>query len=113
MIVDETKNTIFPECGVAVLFPKKNDATAHQTAVEKKNGPVILPQQPPLAPNLNAPTDLDGDGVFEDINGNGRLDFNDVVALFENLPNAEVPFQDINGNGRIDFDDIVELFKQI
>jgi len=66
-----------------------------------------------LAEGLNPPTDPDNDGVFEDLNGNGRLDFNDVVVLFENLPDAETPFQDINENGRIDFDDIVELFKEI
>jgi len=62
---------------------------------------------------LSPPTDPDNDGVFEDINGNGRLDFSDVVALFENLPDARAPFQHFNDNGRIDFDDIVELFKQI
>jgi PKD repeat protein len=81
--------------------------------VTTQNGTVNVTEQPRLAEGLNPPTDLDNDGVFEDINGNGRLDFNDVVALFENLADAEVQFQDVNENGRIDFDDIVELFEEI
>ncbi len=28
-----------------------------------------------------APTDPDGDGHFEDLNGNGRLDYEDVQVL--------------------------------
>ena len=81
--------------------------------VTTQNGTVTVREQGPLAPGLNPPTDSDNDGVFEDLNGNGRVDFNDVVILFENLPDAETPFQDVNNNGRIDFDDIVELFKEI
>jgi len=81
--------------------------------VTTQNGTVTVREQGPLAPGLNPPTDPDKDGVFEDVNGNGRLDFNDVVILFDNLPDAEVQFQDVNGNGRIDFDDIVELFGKI
>jgi PKD repeat protein len=81
--------------------------------VTTQNGTVTVREQGPLAPGLNPPSDPDNDGVFEDVNGNGRVDFNDVVVLFENLPDAEAPFQDVNGNGRIDFDDIVELFQEI
>jgi PKD repeat protein len=81
--------------------------------VTTQNGTVTVREQGPLAPGLNPPADPDNDGVFEDVNGNGRLDFNDVVILFENLPDAETPFQDVNNNGRIDFDDIVELFQEI
>lgn len=32
-----------------------------------------------------ATRDLDGDGITEDINGNGRFDFADIVGLFEML----------------------------
>jgi PKD repeat protein len=61
------------------------------------------------------PTDLDGDGLYEDINGNGRLDYDDIVQLFEsigrNAVGANAELYDFNGNGRIDFNDIVALFK--
>ncbi len=35
-----------------------------------------------VPPGLEAPLDGAGDGLFEDINGNGRADFADVVLFF-------------------------------
>ena len=65
----------------------------------------------------NPPTDPDDDGLYEDINGNGRKDFDDVVVFYENLEwvpdNEPVECFDFNGNGRIDFDDIVELYEEL
>ena len=62
------------------------------------------------------PTDPDGDYLVEDINGNGRLDFDDVVAYYQNMEwirqQADVgitPY-DFNHNGRIDYDDLVLLY---
>jgi PKD repeat protein len=64
------------------------------------------------------PTDPDIDGLYEDVNGNGRIDFEDVVTYFQNMGwirgNSAVgiaPF-DYNGNGLIDFDDLVVLFNE-
>ncbi len=63
------------------------------------------------------PTDPDYDGLFEDINGNGRIDFADVVLYFnemEWIPDHEqISFFDFNENGRIDFDDVVKLFNEV
>jgi PKD repeat protein len=63
------------------------------------------------------PTDPDGDGIYEDLNGNGRLDFADVVLYFNQMEwiaaNEPVSAFDLNGNGRIDFADIVRLFGEI
>lgn len=63
------------------------------------------------------PTDLDGDGTYEDLNGNGRGDFDDVVQFFKYIRNPaitdHVSAYDYNENGRIDFVDLVELFKEI
>ena len=62
------------------------------------------------------PTDPDLDGWYEDINGNGRIDFNDVVVFFKNIQwialHEPVPGFDYNGNGRIDFNDVVQLFRK-
>lgn len=63
------------------------------------------------------PTDIDDDGIFEDVNGDRKVSYNDVVVLFQNrddpaVTNRESDF-DLNGNGRIDFDDIVELFDEV
>ena len=63
------------------------------------------------------PTDPDDDFIFEDLNGNGRLDFADVVLYFNQMEwiaaHEPVGAFDLNGNGRIDFADIVKLFGEI
>jgi uncharacterized repeat protein (TIGR01451 family) len=65
----------------------------------------------------NPPTDQDQDGLYEDINGNGRLDFDDVVTYYDNMDWIEeyVPleFFDYNKNGGIDFDDVVKLYDML
>ena len=72
---------------------------------------------PVLPGQTNPPTDPDGDGIYEDLNGNGRLDFADVVLYFNQMKwikdNNLVCAFDLNGNGRIDFADIVALFNEI
>jgi subtilisin family serine protease len=71
----------------------------------------------PLPGLTSAPKDLNGDGMYEDINGNGRMDFNDVVVFFSNFEwiaaNEPVAAFDFSKNGRIDFTDIVKLFEKI
>lgn len=65
----------------------------------------------------NAPTDPDGDHIYEDLNGNGELDFNDVVVYFKKMEwlyaNEPVSLFDLNGNNDIDFNDVVRLFKEV
>ena len=71
----------------------------------------------PLPGSANAPTDPDNDCIYEDLNGNGRLDFADVVLYFNQMTwiaaNEPVSAFDLNKNGRIDFADIVALFNEI
>jgi PKD repeat protein len=71
----------------------------------------------PLPGYANPPTDPDGDCIYEDLNGNGRLDFADVVLYFNQMTwiaaNEPIAAFDLNGNGRIDFADIVALFNEI
>ncbi len=71
----------------------------------------------PLPTREDPPTDPDRDGLFEDLNGNGLIDFDDVVEFFKYFEwienNYGVNPVDFNLNGRIDFDDIVELFKEV
>ncbi|OQC68969.1 MAG: PKD domain protein [Euryarchaeota archaeon ADurb.Bin009] len=61
------------------------------------------------------PTDPDSDGLYEDINGNGRWDFQDLVLFFQHLTwcNANQPITlfDWNSNGRCDFDDVFRLWS--
>ena len=63
------------------------------------------------------PNDQDGDGLFEDVNGNGRKDFNDVIVYFNHMT-CIAAFEDwqyfnFNGNGRIDFADIILIFNHL
>jgi PKD repeat protein len=63
------------------------------------------------------PTDPDGDGLYEDLNGNGRTDYADVVLFFKQMDwigtNEPAGIVDFNGNGRIDFADVIRLFHEI
>ena len=61
--------------------------------------------------------DLDLDGQYEDVNGNGRADFADVVLYFDQMTwiaaNEPLAAFDYSGNGRIDFADVVWLFNRL
>jgi lysophospholipase L1-like esterase len=63
------------------------------------------------------PNDLDGDGLYEDVNGNRRTDFADATLFFRQVSwiGASEPLKafDFNANGRIDFADIVRLFQKL
>jgi PKD repeat protein len=63
------------------------------------------------------PQDLNSDGLYEDLNGNGALDFNDVVLFFNQMDwiaeDEPISAFDFNQNGEIDFNDIVLLFNQL
>ncbi len=63
------------------------------------------------------PRDLNGDGLYEDANGNGRRDFADIVLYFNQMTwvagNEPVEGFDFNCNGRIDFADVVQLFNTL
>ena len=66
---------------------------------------------------VGIPRNLDGDGTYEDVNGNNRKDFADVVLYFNQMTwiaaNEPVSAFDYNGNGRIDFADVVWLFNAL
>jgi beta propeller repeat protein/parallel beta-helix repeat protein len=63
------------------------------------------------------PRDLDGDGTYEDVNGNGRKDFADITLYFNQMAwigaNEPLAAFDYNGNGRIDFADVAWLFTRL
>jgi hypothetical protein len=63
------------------------------------------------------PADLDGDGTYDDLTGNGRTEFADVILFFRNMnwieENQPVCCFDYNANGNIDFSDVILLFKKV
>ncbi len=80
--------------------------------------PKTVDTTPLLVPGgVGVPTDTNGDGRYDDVNGNRALDFNDVVLYFNQMDwiaaNEPLAAFDYNGNGQIDFNDVVWLFNQI
>lgn len=61
-------------------------------------------------------TDLDDDGTFEDVNGNGWLD-DDADTPFDGFDSDSVRLDenayDCNDNGELDYDDIVDRYEQV
>lgn len=87
--------------------------TVEQTWVVAVGGTTDGPPRLAGAP----PTDPDDDGVYEDVNGNGRVDFADLVVLFEHLDDPAVredpgPY-DVDGDGRLGFPDVAAMFDAL
>ena len=78
---------------------------------------IIEVTKKPIPGHTKLPTDPNNDGRYEDVNGNGGLDFDDVVAYYDNMDwikeNVPVTLFDYNNNGHIDFNDVVKLYKKM
>lgn len=70
-----------------------------------------------LPGQTNYPTDPDDDKFLEDLNANGRLDFDDVILyyIYESWIATTEPYVlfDYNQDVLIDYDDVVALFEEI
>ncbi|WP_317136839.1 PKD domain-containing protein [Methanochimaera problematica] len=64
---------------------------------------------------LRIPSDPDADGLYEDLNGDGILNTDDISIYFTNIGDftkqETKSVFDYNGNGRTDFDDIVVMYR--
>ncbi|AWB26707.1 cellulase family glycosylhydrolase [Halococcoides cellulosivorans] len=62
-------------------------------------------------------TDPDGDALFEDLSGDGTLNFPDVNRLFQNTDSNRVQdnaeFYDFDGDGGVDMQDVLALFEMV
>ncbi|MDN7025301.1 T9SS C-terminal target domain-containing protein [Methanoculleus sp. FWC-SCC1] len=100
--------------GAGSTASRDGDVTGKHASSDLWVVKVAVRQVAALPGYADPPTDPDGDGLYEDLNGSGRLDFADVVVYFEQMEwiadNEPVDCFDYNGNGRIDFNDIVVLF---
>jgi hypothetical protein len=71
----------------------------------------------PVATAAESPTDPDDDGEYEDVDGDGRASFRDVVVLFEHLDDSAVRSDpgafDFDGDGTVSFADVVGLFRGV
>ncbi|WP_159077055.1 cellulase family glycosylhydrolase [Halococcoides cellulosivorans] len=67
-------------------------------------------------PSEYNPTDPDGDGLYEDVNENGKVDFNDVNELFQRITAAGIEDDrrfDFTGDGTVDVQDVLALFEMV
>jgi len=68
-----------------------------------------------VSPSGGPPQDITGDGVMDDIDGDGDADLDDVHALVDNSDShrvqGDVAAFDQDGDGSLDRDDIVDLFQ--
>ena len=95
-------------------------ATGWLTFAETGMNPFYFTITPPLRALPGAdrlPVDPNGDGRYEDVNGNVRMDFADVVLYFNQMSwiaaNEPIAAFDYTANGRIDFADVVRLFDRL
>jgi YVTN family beta-propeller protein len=102
-------------------FTTQGTYTVNLTAIngngtDSKSTIINVTKKPTFPGRTNPPTDPDHDGLDEDVNGNGVLDFNDVVTYYHNIKwikeNGLVAFFDFNNNGLIDFNDVVRLYHE-
>jgi len=63
------------------------------------------------------PTDPDNDGLYEDVNGDGVVDMEDVELLYQialrNVVGPDTEAFDFNGDGRFDMYDVQQLVREI
>jgi uncharacterized membrane protein len=63
------------------------------------------------------PGDLDGDGLYEDVNGDGELNIGDAQALFSNrdapVVQDNIEAFDFNGDGSVNAGDAQALFNEV
>ncbi|WP_218133228.1 hypothetical protein [Methanofollis tationis] len=75
------------------------------------SGPLAFPGQG------DPPTDPDGDGLYEDVDGNGLIEFNDVIVYYENMPfireHQPLAAFDYDGSGMIGYNDVVTLYQML
>jgi len=120
-----SNNTSYSDTGLNSDTEYCYQVSAYNSAGESSKTSQACATTTPAGPNCkvegasNKPRDQNGNGLYEDVNGNGRLDFDDAVTLFQGYmgndscaSNNERYF-DLNDNGRLDSDDAVKLVGKV
>lgn len=77
---------------------------------------IPFPRPQPLGGYFPPPTDPNHDGLYEDLDGNGNVNMNDVVVMFTNLDDIAhgryglINYYDFDHSGDIGFNDVVRLY---
>ncbi|MDD1724036.1 MAG: hypothetical protein LUQ07_02775 [Methanospirillum sp.] len=128
--------TVSPEVTATTVSAADTATTDNGTAVDnitavsqEGNISVPVPEVPvssttegnvtigPLGGTGPVPTDPDGDGKYEDLNGNGKMDLQDPTSFFQNFSwlkdQGLIVAFDFNENGVLDLGDIQALLAEI
>ncbi len=120
--VTTTPTVIIPTTVATIpTIPLPPEVTPSSTVTVTSTSTPIVGEKgmsiPALPGASTPPRDINGDGLYEDVNGNGRVDFSDVVLLFNNLEAVSVSYPpsifDFNQNKRIDYSDVTALYQSL
>ncbi|RLM53930.1 PKD domain-containing protein [Halobellus sp. Atlit-31R] len=93
------------------------DENANTYAVTDATGASLTVTEITVGDYASPVTDVDDDGAYEDINGDGEFDIVDVQGLFVNLDDdavQETPaYFDFNDDGTVDVVDVQALFAEL
>ncbi|WP_226010631.1 BGTF surface domain-containing protein [Halomicrobium salinisoli] len=100
------------------VFIFRSDRDSHPQIGSLAHGEVVAdPPGEPAAIDGTAPRDPDGDGLYEDLNGNGETDYADVVQFYEHRDDPAVARRvdayDFDLDGDVDRADVVALFERV
>ncbi|MFB6187318.1 MAG: dockerin type I domain-containing protein, partial [Halobacteriaceae archaeon] len=78
----------------------------------------VVNEGPKTIPGFtNEPKDLDNDGLYEDVNGDGTVNIVDVQAMFAHLGSNVIQNNpsafDYNNDGDVDIVDVQKLFTMV
>ncbi|WP_418285062.1 PKD domain-containing protein [Halorubrum sp. DTA46] len=94
-----------------------NEDGESYTVTDENGASISVVELPPIGNFQNSPTDPDGDGLYEDINGDGEFNIVDVQALFANLDDETIQNNpdkfDFNQDGVVDVVDVQKLFTEV
>jgi hypothetical protein len=94
-----------------------NEEGDSYTVTEENGASISVVDLPPVGDFPNPPTDPDDDGLYEDVNGDGKFNIVDVQALFANLDDETVQnypdAYDFNGDGSVDVVDVQKLYNEV
>jgi len=118
--INSTQMITSDTCGNITLCPPDFNLTVFVETLNKLPGSSVPP--PTIAPST--PTDPNGDGLYEDVNGDmvynyfDVIDFADYLLWVTNYPyddntNEYQPFFDFNRDGDVNFLDVVTLYYNI
>jgi hypothetical protein len=90
--------------------------TDEQGAVDNATVEVtVLGPPDPICSNCDTATDVDDDGLYEDVNGDEQFTFFDVLTLYDHFQNDDSPVVyafDFDRNGELTFFDVLTLYDE-